>query len=555
MHASAGPYAITGLALLTSSMIAVTPAMSPAGLPVANMDVRLVDNVLTDVAGALGNIDPLSSLSLPDLGSLDLGSLDLGGLANIPYNVFADIVNIPYNEVQAIGTYAAALGPAGESVVPDVPGLLTTVFNPLGQPVIEGPVGPNGAFEPLGIAGTGSWWMESMGNTWGWDNGNFAQVDGIANILLPFPQFSTAVAEELQVLAEAEIVDGAHVGCEFECSDLLGYFGNWFPVPLTQLLSGYTFGNVLADTVGFNSPIGTGATGSGVINIGSPPPGTDTVWSDTTAVLNPLLPFESLAANLTGSPANNPIMLPDLGTAITNVINLSNDLNYYDFNPFVTGSFLYWGAPTLYSVPSALGGIVQSLTGIPNQFPLVNDGAEPTTGYTASLPELVQGLPQGFQYLLTGLLSYVSPTLAADLSGPLSALGNLGTLPADLLSSTGIADLWALLTTALPQGIADLNTQVAAALSTLLGGDLASNLTTNLGSLLPTGGTDLASMLGTDLASNLTTNLSTLLPTVGTDLASMLGTQLATDLGSTLGTQLGVDLGSLIPQLALSLIP
>ena len=83
MHASARPYAIAGLALLTSSMIAVPPAMSPAGLPVASMDVRLVDadSLLTDVTGALGGIDPLSSLgglSLPDLGSLDLGGL-IGG--------------------------------------------------------------------------------------------------------------------------------------------------------------------------------------------------------------------------------------------------------------------------------------------------------------------------------------------------------------------------------------------------------------------------------------------------------------------------------------------
>jgi len=96
MHASARPYAIAGSALLTSGMIAVMPAVQPAALRVANMDVRLVD-VATDVTSALGSIDPLTSLgglSLPDLGSLDLGSLFAdGSLLNIPYNVFADIVN------------------------------------------------------------------------------------------------------------------------------------------------------------------------------------------------------------------------------------------------------------------------------------------------------------------------------------------------------------------------------------------------------------------------------------------------------------------------------
>ncbi|HZC92962.1 MAG TPA: hypothetical protein VE400_20340, partial [Mycobacterium sp.] len=119
MHASARPYAIAGSALLTSGMIAVMPAVQPAALRVANMDVRLVDanSLLTDVTGAVGNLDPLTSLgglSLPDLGSLDLGSLFAdGSLLNIPYNLFADVVNIPYEESLALQEYAYALGPAG----------------------------------------------------------------------------------------------------------------------------------------------------------------------------------------------------------------------------------------------------------------------------------------------------------------------------------------------------------------------------------------------------------------------------------------------------------
>ena len=96
------------------------------------MDVRLVDadSLLTDATSALGSIDPLSALgglSLPDLGSLDLGGLtsDLGSLGslgslfadgsllNIPYNLFADVVNIPFYEAEALQEYAYALGPAG----------------------------------------------------------------------------------------------------------------------------------------------------------------------------------------------------------------------------------------------------------------------------------------------------------------------------------------------------------------------------------------------------------------------------------------------------------
>ena len=48
-----------------------------------------------------------------------------------------------------------------------------------------------------------------------------------------------------------------------------------------------------------------------------------------------------------------------------------------DFNPFQTGSFLYWGAPADYSIPSAIGGTITDFTGIPNQWGLANLGAEP----------------------------------------------------------------------------------------------------------------------------------------------------------------------------------
>ena len=60
-------------------------------------------------------------------------------------------------------------------------------------------------------------------------------------------------------------------------------------------------------------------------------------------------------------------MLPDLEGVLRNGALLGLDfLN--DYNPLVTGSFLYWGAPTLYSVPALLAGLVQNITGIPNQF-------------------------------------------------------------------------------------------------------------------------------------------------------------------------------------------
>jgi hypothetical protein len=95
-------------------------------------------------------------------------------------------------------------------------------------------------------------------------------------------------------------------------------------------------------------------------------------------------------------------------------------------------------------------------------------------------------------------------------------------------------------------------------LSGLLGGALdPTTLTTDLSGLL--GGaldpttltTDLSGLLGGALdPTTLTTDLSALLPNVGTDLASMLGGGLATDLSSLLSS----SAGNVIPDLALQLL-
>ena len=405
----------------------------------------------------------INKLLTGDLNNLALGAqLNLGRLANVPYNLFADIVNIPYYESLALQEYAFALGPAGS--VGGVPGWI-----PPGATMANGGVKVINGLQYYALGGTGRWYMESIGNTWGWDNGNWPQLDALLHFFLPF-KFTESLAEQLQILAQAEIVDGAAVNSEFETANPLAYIGGWFHTPLSQLLSGYTYPAVLTDTIGQNSA-------TGVINVGPPGWTNLAIWSGQHVTLNPMAPLQALGANLTGSPADNPIMLPNPVNVIHSTIQLSNEINYLDFNPFVQGSFLYWGAPTLYSVPAALGGIVQQFTGIPNQFliaPWQPYGAEPITGYTAGLPDLVEGLPQGFEYLAKGLLGYVNPSLPIILSGPLDALGNAGVLPADLLRASGIANLWTLLTTNLPNALADFDTQVgnelACVVSSLLPG-------------------------------------------------------------------------------------
>ena len=81
MSVAARPFVIGGSALIASSLIAVTPVVAPPDLHrLTSTAVRLVD---------------------------------ADSILNIPYNIFADIVNIPYTESLALQEYAYALGPAG----------------------------------------------------------------------------------------------------------------------------------------------------------------------------------------------------------------------------------------------------------------------------------------------------------------------------------------------------------------------------------------------------------------------------------------------------------
>jgi hypothetical protein len=576
MHATARPIATASLALVSSSVIAVTQAIVPPPdvHRVVSAAVRLVDNPL-DILGDLTN---LGGLSLPDLGSLDLGSLDLGGLANVPYNLFADVVNIPYYESLALEEYAYALGPAGSTG--GVPGWI--------------PPGDNIGGDLYTLGGTGSWYMESIGNTWGWDDGNWPQLAAISQAILPF-SFTEPIAAEVQSFAQSEFIDGAHIGCEFECANPLGYILGWLhgDTSLTSLLSGTTFPTTVADTVGPTAGISNlFYLFDTLVSPNTPDP---VVWSgEPTGGLSLLAPFEAIANNLTGSPQQ--LMFPDLGSVFSNALKLGEDV-VNDFSPFEEGSFLYWGASTDYSIPSAIGGTITDFTGIPNQFGLLNLGAEPLSGYSSNPLDLPGNFAQGLQYFLdgagtdsNGILGYLNPeiylqalnndigtlTNPNDLLAALPLVGYLG-LGNDVSNEPDIAygSLLGTFPTGFFSGPFDASTLDSFNPASLLGGAVdPSTLTTDLSGLL--GGavdpstltTDLSGLLGgaldpstltTDLSgllggaldpSTLTTDLSGVLPGVGTDLASSLGTNLATDLSSVLGT----SAVQLVPDLALQLL-
>ena len=468
MSVAARPFVIGGSALIASSLIAVTPVVAPPDLHrLTSMAVRLVD---------------------------------ADSILNIPYNIFADIVNIPYTESLALQEYAYALGPADsiggvEGWIP--PGTadagIATNFD-----------GVQGVGDYYAVGGTGSWWMESMGNTWGWDNGNWPQVDALLHFVLPL-QWTEGLANSVQSVGQSSLIDGSVVNCEFQCSDVAGYLGGW----LTHL--GDAFNSPYPTTITDTIPVD--GAGSGTFPNGVPNPGPlgfehTAIWSGQPMELdghafNPLLaPFEAIWQNAIEAPSQNPIELPNIGDVFHSVAQLGQDI-FNDFDPFIQGSFVYWGADTLYSIPSLINGLVHdvSLGLIPNEFELLNNGAEPLSGYTDGPGSLPQGLANGLQFLLTGadgdhgLLGFLDPSTwapggaipAADAAAAAAASTDAGNLFASL------GDHGALLSD-LSSFMPNLTADLASALGPGLGADFASmfpQLTADLSTWFP----DLAASL------------------------------------------------------------
>jgi hypothetical protein len=171
--------------------------------------------------------------------------------------------------------------------------------------------------------------------------------------------------------------------------------------------------------------------------------------------------LQAIADYFMQDPSENPVILPDLVGVLSNAVLLGVDF-FNISNLFQTGSFLYWGAPTLWSVPALLAGLVQNFTGIPNQFietpqwqgeidPAepggVASGGQPSWGPDAGPADLLHGVPAGIDHLVRGLLGYLDPGTYLGIS-----LGNtlirtyadgslLGSEIARLLEGVGIPAL------------------------------------------------------------------------------------------------------------------
>ena len=249
MNALARRHVGAGVAVVAASVIAVTPVAppTPAAIHTANMEARLAASV-----------------------------------ANIPTNLAYAVANIPYNEVQAINQLAGSL-----------------FF-------------------------TGSWWVASATNIWGTDAGDPGHFESLASLAIPFPAISDTLGHQLAMIAAAELPVSSSCGLANGCSPVtppdpitglrgldgiinlaavviglksLPLIDNWFKVPLSELMSGYTFPTVVSpdgpayDGFGFEGTHPDPVTGEPVLP-----------WSGTTFTWNPLAPLQNFYDSLTATP-------------------------------------------------------------------------------------------------------------------------------------------------------------------------------------------------------------------------------------------------------------
>ncbi|HXO13742.1 MAG TPA: hypothetical protein VN871_15415 [Mycobacterium sp.] len=412
MQAASRAYVLAAAAVAATSAVVLTPAAPKAShIPVRSMETRLVD--FTDV----------------------------------PINLFDDVVNIPYNEIQGIDVFGDSL-----------------LFS-------------------------GDWWVPSATNIWGTDPGDLGHYMGIIDMALPFaPQISgldqpeidpiadangtAGLAQQLGLLAAAELPVSS--SCDAQtCAPMTpsevitgntGYdrdigffealagnaqnstgqpfdlFSDWLKVPLSDLTNGFTY--TTADDPGLVDPspdVGSadgGVTGSLGFEGTTGADGTDAglmPWAGDTFQLNLFGPFEDFYNSLftapTGGLDGSGVEIPT-GTEILDAFQNITAGSIVAFDPYVAGSPACPGVCDLPADESQLGLLQNVLAWDPTNSTLasyVNDFAAQNN---ATQPEINDAVA----LLQTGSYNF-SPTELAQVD---AALANINPeLPA-LYTNEGI---------------------------------------------------------------------------------------------------------------------
>lgn len=413
MQAASRAYLLAAAAVAATSAVVLTPAAPKAShIPVRNMETRLVD--FTDV----------------------------------PINLFDDVVNIPFNEVQGIDVLGNSL-----------------LFS-------------------------GDWWVPSATNIWGTDPGDLGHYMGILDTLLPFaPQISgldqpeidpiadangtAGLAQQIGLLAAAELTVSS--SCDAQtCAPMtppevitgntgldrdIGFFealsgnatnstgqpfdlfSNWLQVPLSDLTNGFTYTPTTdpglmdpSPDLGPNAPGVTGSLGfDGTTGVNGTGTGDYMPWAGDTFKLNLFGPFENFYNSLftapTGGIDGSGVEIPT-GTEVVDAFQNLTAGAIVAFDPYVAGSP---ACPALCELPadeSQLGLLQNVLAWDPTNASLASYVGDFAAQNNATQPEINDSVA----LLQTGSYNF-SPTELAQVD---TALGNINPeLPA-LYTNEGI---------------------------------------------------------------------------------------------------------------------
>ena len=307
MHAALRPYVTAGVALVGSSVIAVTPiAPSQPDIRAASMAV----------------------------------SLAADSVANIPANLLIALANVPYNFLTALGNGNVNLGSqpnSGFSFQPGTQGI--TLTQPAGNVV--------GLTADLNYAGT--WWVYSPTNGLGTDPGDVPRYQALTNVFIPFPALSVPLGNIVTTILASQLP--MNVGCTGTgtgaCPNVGALLSTMFNLAYIGALfspGGYTFPTV-------QDPITCSDTGQCDI---ADPNGPELPWSGQNVALDLSAPFTSFYNSLTATPDFSAIHTVTAQMVVDTFVNFAMGLNTA-FNPFVLGTQCGLCAPF---VPNPGGGPV-----------------------------------------------------------------------------------------------------------------------------------------------------------------------------------------------------
>jgi hypothetical protein len=298
MQAAARPYVMAAAALAATGVVVATPLALRMPSETATLPVRSYDTQLVDAGDSI---------------------------FNIPFNLFQDIANIPYNEVQALDTLADS-----------------EFF-------------------------TGNWFVVSATNLWGVDPGDPSHFMAVTDLLLPFPElsglgqpetdFSAGLGQQLWGAVAAELpvnsaCDAASCIPQVPTPPITGVtsvdsliwdsnildgqqqfplIDNWFTVSPTTLLNGYEFSPTANGSTDPSGPVVPGFNFDGTGTGDSMP------WSGDTYTLQPWVPVENFINSLEATPNYGAFEFPTLTEALQAFQSVIAG-GIVDFDPFTSGS-------------------------------------------------------------------------------------------------------------------------------------------------------------------------------------------------------------------------